>query len=156
MRSLNEVVANPGGLDSSHNYLGQEDFPSMYVVLTRTRDSNLIDNCNFEVALKELGGESDDVVIYSFGHWACGWWEALCVKKDSPKFNYGVEIQKRIEDYPLLDEDIYFEQEYQAKVNFWNNCSMRERVEMCRNLGLSIFSARRFPDEVRDEIIIDE
>ena len=39
---------------------------------TRNRDSDLLSESNFTVALRELGGEGDKVEVHRMGHWACG------------------------------------------------------------------------------------
>lgn len=100
MRTLDTVVSNPSGWDSSANYVGQSKFPGVYVVLTRTRDSDELEESNFETALSRLGGEDEEngVIIYRFGHWACGWWEALTVTETSPFFAAAGEIAKQLDN----------------------------------------------------------
>ncbi|MDO8643923.1 MAG: hypothetical protein Q7S00_03010, partial [bacterium] len=88
------------------------DFPGWYGVVFRNRDSELLDESNFESALKELGGESENVQIFRFGHWACGWWEVLGVRDD--KIPGAEDIEKRLAQYPVLDEDEYSRRESDA------------------------------------------
>jgi len=157
--SLNDFIINPGGFDSRENYLGEDDFPNMYVVVTQTRDSNLVDKCNFECAFRMLcgeGGESDFIKIYQFGHWSCGWFQCLCIHKDSPKFSIALDIKKRIINYPILDEEIYCEMENMKKNDLWNFLLLSERVDMCRESGISIFAARRKTIPMDDDYIIWE
>ena len=79
MKPLNQVLQRPSAFDSLANYTGETEFPGLYVVVCQNRDSDCLTRSNFRMALKRLGGESDSVVFHRFGHWACGWWEALCV-----------------------------------------------------------------------------
>jgi hypothetical protein len=83
MKTLNQIAANPSGLDSYSNYIGERHSDSLLVVLTRSRGSDTLTESNWQVALDRLGGESDTVAIHRFGHWACGWWEALTVFRSS-------------------------------------------------------------------------
>ena len=99
MKTLNKVASNPSGLDSYSNYAGEIPSDSLLVVLTRSRDSDILSESNWEVALERLGGESDTVEIHRFGHWACGWWEALCVQAGSQQQEEAGEIESDLEAY---------------------------------------------------------
>src|SRR5262245_4928699 len=46
---------------------------------SRNRDSSLLEQSNFDVCLKALGGESETVEVHRFGHWGCGWFELILV-----------------------------------------------------------------------------
>lgn len=143
MRTLNAVVANPSGFDSLGNYMGETDFPDMYVLLTRNRDSDKLTRSNFERAVKQLGGESDNVQVNRFGHWACGWWESLSVKRGTPEFKIAEDIEAALSDYPVLDEEHYSALEWEEAGEFWASMSIRERVEVCQRFNVSVFAARR-------------
>lgn len=95
------------------------------VVYTHNRDSGLAEMSNAE-AIKEImkpfcgyvadGDDCDDV---RHGHWGPGWVEGYClrIRKDgvfTPAFLAWAEIQNRLEDYPLLDEEDFSEREYEA------------------------------------------
>ena len=115
MKTLNKVASNPSGLDSYSNYAGEIPSDSLLVVLTRSRDSDILSESNWEVALERLGGESDTVEIHRFGHWACGWGEALCVQAGS------------------LSDDHFSEAESDEAQRVWAECySPKERIEYIR------------------------
>ena len=101
MKTLHTIAANPSGLDSYSNYIGERPSNSLLVVLTRSRESDTLTESNWEVALERLGGESEDVEIHRFGHWACGWWEALTVRKGSEAEKEALEIESELESYPV-------------------------------------------------------
>ena len=104
------------GLDSYDNYGGSTEHKDMLVSLSRSRDSDLLSESNFEVALKKLGGESDSVQIHRFGHWACGWLEHILIDpKDEKAVDLAKEIESSLEDYPILDEEHHSEMEYKAQ-----------------------------------------
>jgi len=107
MKKLEEVIKNPSGFDSLANYMGDTEFGDLYVVLTRSRDSGTLEESNFRSALQLLGDEGDNVVIHRFGHWACGWWEALTVRGGTKEYVIAENILKNLETYPVVDEQDY-------------------------------------------------
>lgn len=88
-------------------YIG-EQYYDYYVVLSRNRDSGLIENSNFDVALSQLGGESPTVKVVRVGHWAYGWVDILLVHKDDDEMvALAREITDSLANYPVLDDDDY-------------------------------------------------
>lgn len=133
MKTLKQIVSNPSGFDSLDNYVGSIPEDNLLVVMTRNRDSDLLTESNWDVALEMLGGESETVEIHRFGHWACGWWEALCVIKGSPSETIGQSIVDRLEDYPVLDETKFSEREMEEANRIWEYCyNWRERLNYIR------------------------
>jgi hypothetical protein len=133
MKTLYEVAENPSGLDSFSNYMGETPSKNKYVVLTRSRDSDCLTESNWECALEMLGGESDTVQIDRFGHWACGWWEALSVTKGSKEAVKAEEIESALSDYPVLCEDHFSGLEQSEANRVWHECyDASERIEYIR------------------------
>ena len=58
MQKLSDLIKNPSGLDSLDNYAGEIPEDKWHVVLTQSRDSDILTKSNWAVALEELGGES--------------------------------------------------------------------------------------------------
>lgn len=129
METLNKVAMSPTGWDSRENYIGSTNFNGWYVVLGRNRDSDTLSESNWEAALEMLGGESRSVQIFRFGHWACGWIEYLCVR--GPHYAQGLEIEKKLEGYPVLDDDDFSEREASEWQQGWEDWGYRE---FCREL----------------------
>lgn len=154
MKKLIDVVANPSGFDSLANYTGELPEEKLLVVMTRSRDSGLLTESNWDAALEMLGGESDAVEIHRFGHWACGWWEALCVVQGSQSEAIGQNIVDKIESYPVLDEYDFSERETEEANDTWLRCyNKRERLKYIRN-NRSQFDFHDFKDllaQVRGE-----
>ena len=133
MNTLYDTAANPSGLDSYANYMGETPSKGLLVVLTRNRDSDCLTESNWECALEELGGESETVEIHRFGHWACGWWEALCVKAGSEAEKIGAEIESSLSDYPVLNDEHFSEKEQDEANRIWQSCyDEKERIEYIR------------------------
>lgn len=142
MYKLSEVAANPSGWDSRANYMGTplDEFDNLYVVMARNRDSDLLTESNWDCAVKQLGGESDNVVIHRFGHWACGWLEYLCVTEAMRE--QGQAIADSLEDYPVLDETDYSEREWSAATDHWASLTIKERVRLCQGYRCKVLEAR--------------
>lgn len=140
MKSLYDVVSNPSGWDSYANYTGETPSHDLLVVMTRTRNSDILTESNWQVALDRLGGESNAVVIHRFGHWACGWWEALCVQSGTESEKQGEQIAGRVKNYPILDEDDFSMREMDEANRVWKDCySPRERIRYIRENGEAKF-----------------
>ena len=136
MQPLLDTVANPSGFDSLSNYVGQTDFGQFYTLMTRTRDSDILTESNWACALEQLGGESESVQIHRFGHWACGWWEAIAVAEGSPEFNIAEEIESRLSDYPVLNESHFCDAESLEADRVWRECyNQSERAEYVRKFS---------------------
>lgn len=116
MNKLSEIMKSPSGFDSLSNYIGEIPEDKWFCLLTQTRDSDCLTRSNFICALDLLGGEGDNVKVFRFGHWACGWWEALAISKSDEKaFRIANEIERKIEAYPVLNDDHFSEKEHEAK-----------------------------------------
>ena len=99
----------------SENYIG-ETYYDYYVLLYRTRDSGLVEESNFQSALKVLNGESKTVKIVRAKHWLCGWIEVILIhESDKESVEMGFEIEKALESYPILDEDDFYERESEKR-----------------------------------------
>ena len=99
----------------SENYIG-ETYNDYYVLLSRHRDSGLVEESNFQSALKMLNGESDTVKVIRFSHWLCGWIEVILIhESDKESIDKGNEIEKALESYPILDEEDFYERESERR-----------------------------------------
>lgn len=96
---------------AASNYAGQH-FEEYYMCGGQTRDSDLMERVNFAAILDRLGGESETVIVARASHWACGWVETILIhQSDAAKLVEGDKIKAELEDYPLLDEDSFYELE---------------------------------------------
>lgn len=78
------------------------------------RDSDALEESNWQVIKKDLSDCADEVQVHSFGHWGFGWFERLYVRRD------GVQALRRVQgwinalaDYPVADEMHYSELEWE-------------------------------------------
>jgi hypothetical protein len=106
--------------ESGSDYAG-EDLTEWYCLVSRTRDSDNLENSNFETILKELGEnpsaleEKRGLLVANFRHWACGWFETLMIhESDDELLQRADEIKEKLNDYPVYDEDDYSEREFKS------------------------------------------
>lgn len=136
-------------------------WPAYYSAgIGRHRDSDDLDESNFATALKALGGESDTVAVVHEGHWAVGWVEWIAIHQDDETaLRIADDLQARLADYPVLDEDDWSEREEASANQAWTNYSLRDRIELCCEAGLSRYAARHdwFPSDdqgfIRDRLL---
>jgi hypothetical protein len=133
---------HPTSWDSLANFVGEK--PKGYSVYSRNRESSILENTNFEEFLKRLNGESEWVTIVRHRHWACGWIEYLMLKEDAPHtlIETAIQITKELDAYPILNEDLYTEAQLDSMQTYWDNLSIKERIDYCKDAGISIFAAR--------------
>ena len=132
------------------------------VFLSRTRDSGLLDNHNFETALEALrdvartDAEEATVRVVRESHWACGWVEWIAIHpSDARAVSLANELADCLDEYPILDEHRFSDREYEAMEESWADLSVRDRYELIKRSGnCSIFAARR--SEVPDDDRIQE
>lgn len=136
------------------NYHGA-DWSDYYVILGQHRDSDILTRCNWKAATEtlealaeQLDAFDDDgdsyLQIAHDSHWAVGWCDTLLVHKDAPTqlIAEAERIVKQLRDYPVLDENLFSEMEETEANETWNYFSLRERIELCAEAGISIFHAR--------------
>ena len=150
-----------------------------YILYARHRDSTLLVESNWECIQEELEsiikelpepetrykkdyyGEdeelpSDWMYVWSAGHWAVGWVEYLMIRNDAPQelVEKADEIYHYLKhDYPIWNDEDYWERQDNAIYQFWKDCTIEERMDYCRKTQDSIFSARhedQIPEDVYD------
>ena len=117
----------PTGFDPAGAFLDEDRQEWLVVGVSRNRDSDCLAESNFNTFLEGLGGESDDVEVHRFGHWACGWYEIILVDaKASAIVALAQEMEDALEDYPVLDEQDLSERESKAEQEGWDSWARRD------------------------------
>lgn len=100
----------------------------------RNRDSDCLAESNFGTFVKAMGGESENVQIHRFGHWANGWFEIVLINPAMPELvKLAQELEGSLENYPVLDENDFSEREHNEANEIWKNCYReKERIEYIR------------------------
>ena len=122
---------------------GWQYSPECFVFLGRHRDSDIITESNFNVALERLGGESDTVKVVRESHWAVGWVEWIAIhESDNEALELARDMVDSLNDYPILNESDFSGREWDAAHEYWESLDLSERVDLCRDSAISIFAAR--------------
>ena len=115
----------------------------------QNRDSGCLEQSNFQSmvkALEEVDESGEDFEIHRFGHWANGWFEIILIRPETKAAECAEEIENALENYPVLDDSDFSEREWEEKSEYWQLCSLSERISLCKEAKVSIFAARR--DEI--------
>lgn len=97
------------------------------VVATRHRDSDLLTESNWECILRDLGGESENVHIERASCSMVGWIEYLIVNPNDKKLvELGEKIEKKLDDYPVYNENHWSEKEFDEYYNYFNDYGKQE------------------------------
>lgn len=124
------------------DYMGAH-WDDYYVFLGKHRDSDSITRSNFTVGLDRLGGESETVMVVRESHWAVGWVEWIAIhESDLDAIAKADAMAGKITDYPVLNEEHWSDLELSEACDYWASLSVRERIELCQEHGLSVFAAR--------------
>lgn len=112
------------------NYFGAT-WPEYYSSgFGRSRNSDVLEESNFECALRALGGESETVIVVQESHWAVGWVEWIAIhESDDKALQIADSLRERYEDYSVLDEDHFGELEWNRTADYWDSLSPRDKVK---------------------------
>ncbi len=115
-----------------------EDADQFCIVYTNNRDSGLLEQSNAEAtaeAMKPfLDQEPCDVLEEHHNHWAVGWVDGYAIRvyrdgKITKAFRTYHQIQSRLADYPVLDEEDYSAREYEATIENITDAAWRLKRE---------------------------
>lgn len=116
----------PTGFDPKGAFLDDRQ-EWLVMPVYRTRGSGTLDNSNFEAVLgilKDAYGEDSELFeCHCFNHWADGWFEIIIVHPslaDKVK-----EIEERLENYSVLDEEDFSRREYEATLELIESSGKR-------------------------------
>ena len=108
------------------------------VFMSRTRDSSILDEVNFDAAWEAVRGASTGYSgsklaptpqIVRESHWACGWVEWIAIHNtDAGALAEAAALSDRLDSYPVLDEHELSNRECDAAYEGWANASIADRV----------------------------
>lgn len=119
-----------------------------------TSDSDCLSRANWQSVLDSLKDcpvaddelDSGDWETHSFNHWACGWFKILIARPGSLAEKILREIEKRLENYPVLDDDALSTLESEEADTIWRDCyNDKERIDYMRRYR-SQFEAQSLAD----------
>ena len=131
------------------SYMGATWYDHYGSGVGRHRDSDCLERANFRAMLNALGFDADECasddcplvddneptrVVVRENHWAVGWVEWIAVHyTDVDGLRIADERAARLQDYPILDEELWSEYEDTDCAETWSNCFDRaERAAYLR------------------------
>jgi len=122
-----------------------EDWYVAPVMITRDTEEYSLDYSNYYSLLEILEKENeDDYTELSFGHWACGWFNIILIKPNTELYKKVEEIEKGLQEYPVINEENYSENYYYYAVNQWEDEYYRE--EYCKENNIEMVEDMEMPD----------
>lgn len=126
-------------------YFGAQ-WPDFYVFLGQSRDSSALERANFDAGLKAVRAvmskdsvpgdpeESATVRVVRESHWAVGWVEWIAIhESDVAALQCADKITEKLEDYPVVDENLWADYENTEANEVWRNCyNTKERIAYIR------------------------
>jgi hypothetical protein len=101
-------------------YMG-ENYPEYYIVYSRNRDSDILEESNFHSITEELK-DHEGFISPSFNHWLCGWCEIIMMhESDHEGLIKADQLLENLSDYPILDDEDYSERELDSRIESWEN-----------------------------------
>lgn len=139
-----------------HCYIGEHWDYYYSSGVGQSRDSDALERANFDAMLKALnqtkepeGWEHDFVPfqVVRENHWAVGWVEWIAIHESAVEaLKIADRIKGALEDYPVVDEQLWSEYEQSDADETWRNCFRpAERIEYIRE-HRSQFDFRGFAD----------
>lgn len=96
----------------------------------QSRDSDALERSNFACMLSAIGGESETVTVVRESHWAVGWVEWIAIHQDDgAALQVADQLQERLADYPVIDDEHYSELEWNEAADYWDSLSPRAKVQ---------------------------
>ena len=134
--------------DNASNYMGADLSHMLCAPCTTHRDAGTLQRSNWEVqlrTLRELDPDEELHEVHEFNNWAVGWTACCLIAPQALALRLEAErMAHKIGNYPILDEDHHSELEWTEVADYWEQCSVSERLDYIQraNSGISPFAAR--------------
>ena len=131
------------------SYMGP-DWSEYYIACSHTRDSGPLEESNWYAISSRLQQyteltEGSDIaydkhnaplIIVRASHWAVGWVEFIGIHEDaSDLLMIAEDMRKAMQNYPVLDDDDYYQREYDRAMETWKSMSTGDRIIYLREYG---------------------
>lgn len=150
MKTLSEF--KPSTYDSTG--VGPNDRQDWSVApVNRNRDTeDCIEVSNWRSFINAMPNE-EDYEIHKFNHWACGWFEIILIRPGSECETVAAEIEKRLQDYAIIDESDWSEVEQESAQEQWESW---QRSEVKQDLAKLIADRKALDADDVEEALSDD
>jgi hypothetical protein len=133
-----------------HRGFHLDDADKWAVIYLSNRDSGLLDQSNAAVILKALTPyieqDDPDVVVERHSHWAVGFLDGVSIRVRRPDgtitsaFTEYCELQERLGNYPILDEEDYSQRECEAALENYKSEMGRQAESLPEGWESEVYS----------------
>ena len=126
------------------NYMG-ETYEDYYVVYGIHRDSNLLEQSNWDYIVKALG-DLEGVEIVRASHWGVGWVENILVHENAEEpLMKAEDIMHQYERYSVLDDSDFCDRETEATIE-----NIKSEGKLSDEKATEVYSylANHHPEEI--------
>lgn len=123
MKTWHDTLYQQGGIDCIYNYMGDtmpEREQWLVGPVSNNRDADLMTVSNWEIGLRLLGGEGENLEIHRFAHWAIGWFELILIRPGTKQHEIALQIETNLMDYPILDDEDLSQREFEDYCESWD------------------------------------
>lgn len=131
-------------------YFGEYWYGYVSAGVGQHRESDCLERSNFDTMVAELidsphfqkqdtefhdtHPNAEPAQVVRENHWAVGWMEWIAIHPDATYLlQHANKLMESYDSYPVLDEERYWDYEYQECDDLWSNCyDWRERLELIR------------------------
>lgn len=101
----------------------------------QSRNSDCLERSNFRIAWKLISKASKSARIIRESHFLVGWVEWIAIPARATKaLKVADELNRRYQNYPILDENDHSELETEEANEVWANCyRVKDRIKYIRN-----------------------
>jgi hypothetical protein len=135
----------PTPFDSAGAFLHDDDEEGrrdwLIAPCSQNRDSDSLVRSNYRVqlaAIEAVDPDGADHEEHRFGHWGPGWFELVLVRPGSYAARAAHEIEARLDDYPILDDDDHSALEWEEVSEYWARESVASRLEWIQRANRNV------------------
>jgi hypothetical protein len=142
--------------ERASNYIG-ETYCDYYIVYSNSRDGGLLQTSNYNCiteSLKNYGG----FIEARFNHWGCGYLDVIMIhESDLEGCERANGILTDLSKYAIYNEDDFSQRVDDYAQELWIEISLTEKIDYCKQAGISIFSVRRerYPHDLYEYLTVD-
>jgi hypothetical protein len=111
-------------------YMGEEWYDYYSAGVGQSRDSDVLERANFKSMIDALDEAEVEYEVPHESHWAVGWVEWIAIPDTEVKgLKIADDLIGKLNDYPILDEELYSQMEDEECRETWKWMSEKDRLE---------------------------
>lgn len=127
------------------------------VIFARNPTEGILGEANFQAVVNALNEQFSDApdafYTWTARHWACGYVEYAMIRPeylDPVTAEFFEDMLNDYDGYPVIDEHLYSEMEWEAIQKYWEEASESERLELLGDDADPVLATRDYLDDEVD------